>query len=854
MEGDVGSLHRGLRQRPLPPGPHERPLQPGLQPDEEGTSFFTNGNSDKSETPSKIEIGNSDQAEIPFDTENGDFCQEERPSHYENSDQAEESSEKNGVFSFHTNPVDACEKGFSFHTENSAPPTVCILDLGCTRAMGSRKAVDAFCRYVGSHPNSGLWYEIHPTSSRFFFAKPQQSKCIEKIVIFMYDNGWNSQFTEFDIVEAGDVPLLMSLPHMRNLGFQFELTPDKAYLSCARIGMKKMVLKTAISTHLILALQDVAWFMSQVNFKTPQVNQVKSFFSKHDHYEYSQIAVQQDQQDEEALVTGDYWQVEGLRRELIRHHKDKRQYLHEMQGSETTPIPKDQLLDEREAHIKYQKSRKKVLHKDNWRTEKKSFSDKMEEFWKGKTVYKIKKDYVCREDVVRSDIDRQAKLFRGNIDDLFHPESASSSKPVSVQNRPGSRQGEAGKKLRRGPGLRQVEVGPAPAKRHVGKQKPVLVDEGSSKGKKVVVSYPDEGEDELDRIAKEMGLQPDDEPEIIASKSAVPARARSKQDSEGQIEKLGSEALEPRRVSVPLPGSEVHAMTPAYKKMLRRLEDSVELYKLHVKHYHMSPAQFRRRTSMLGLPDSVYQKYEDVCHKCRVCSTSIAPPPRAKVSGIRASNFGDVIFVDHAETMLRSNKYMVLLVLDGATNLLWATAQSSLSNKEATQWLRCWTDENKCIPKAIVGDAAFFQEDFLTYYRTHGIKECPCGSRTRWQNRAETAARLFKRQWQLMTKSVEDDRFKGVTIREAIKRTVWARNTQLTINSYSPLEIATGRRPPDLLDIEPADPAQLSVEPLAEDRTQQELQRLALKAHQEARQSADLRHDMAKRTMPSDGP
>ena len=57
----------------------------------------------------------------------------------------------------------------------------------------------------------------------------------------------------------------------------------------------------------------------------------------------------------------------------------------------------------------------------------------------------------------------------------------------------------------------------------------------------------------LERIAKEMGLQPD-EPEIIESKPAAPARARSKQDSEGQIEKLGSEALEPRRVSVPLPG------------------------------------------------------------------------------------------------------------------------------------------------------------------------------------------------------------------------------------------------------------------------------------------------------------
>ena len=77
-----------------------------------------------------------------------------------------------------------------------------------------------------------------------------------------------------------------------------------------------------------------------------------------------------------------------------------------------------QFLDERETHIEYQKSKKKVLHKDNWRTEKKRFSDKMEEFWKGKTVYKIKKDYVVPEDVVRSDIDRQAKLFRGNIDDL----------------------------------------------------------------------------------------------------------------------------------------------------------------------------------------------------------------------------------------------------------------------------------------------------------------------------------------------------------------------------------------------------------------------------------------------------
>jgi len=148
----------------------------------------------------------------------------EVPSHPEGSEETEESGEQQSAFSFHIRQPDlACEKGVAFHTENSAPPTVCILDLGCTRAMGSRRAVEAFCSYVDSHPKSGLWYEIQPTSPRFFFANSQQSKCIEKLVIFMYDNAWNTQFTEFDIVEEGGVPLLMSLPQMRNLGFHSHL-------------------------------------------------------------------------------------------------------------------------------------------------------------------------------------------------------------------------------------------------------------------------------------------------------------------------------------------------------------------------------------------------------------------------------------------------------------------------------------------------------------------------------------------------------------------------------------------------------------------------------------------------------
>ena len=115
---------------------------------------------------------------------------------------------------------------------------------------------------------------------------------------------------------------------------------------------------------------------------------------------------------------------------------------------------------------------------------------------------------------------------------------------------------------------------------------------------------------------------------------------------------------------------------------------------------------------MLGLPGSVYEKHEDMYNKCRVCSTSIAPPPRDRVSGIRATNFGDVIFVDHAEIHLGKSKYVVLLVLDGASNLLWATAQNSLNNKETIQALRLWSDEHNCMPEAIVGDEAFFKKTF----------------------------------------------------------------------------------------------------------------------------------------------
>ena len=314
-------------------------------------------------------------------------------------------------------------------------------------------------------------------------------------------------------------------------------------------------------------------------------------------------------------------------------------------------------------------------------------------------------------------------------------------------------------------------------------------------------------------------------------------------------------ALEPRRISLPLPGQEVSRSSPAHQRTPEKLRNDVELYKLHVKHYRVSPERFRRRTSMLGLPGEIYEKYDRIVKSCKICSTSVPSPPRARIAGLRASSFGDLIFVDHAEINYGMNSYLVLLVIDGATNLLCAPALTSLDSPETLDAFRHWIEENNYMPTGIVGGQAFFTDPFMDFYRFHGVAPYPCGPRAPWPNRAETAVRLFKRAWVHMAKALTEEGYVDrVTVRQAVKKVVWARNCQLTISGYSPLEIATGRRPPDLIDMESSTPEQLPAEPPEEDRTMLQLQRIALRAHQEARQALDLGKDLSRRVMPSDGP
>ena len=674
------------------------------------------------------------------------------------------------------------------------------------------------------HPDCGLWYRLDQTTSQFTFANSESASCKQKIVVCMYDRDYAIQSTEFDIVEQGEVPILMSLPQMRNLRFHFDLHPDKAYLSSPVLGIKNMVVKVARSTHLILDLLDVCHHMWNVKFEK---HKKVSFFTNGIHFEYGNIA-----KSEEALAVNDEWILDEEKMELIRLHKRDRR---ETYLPTASPIP-DEYLDSTRKTIYEFTNGRKLTKEDQWKTTVGKKQPVTKGAWKGRTIFKILPGGLENRTSVKVRSASAGPRRRGKPDEVMTPPAP---------------RGEPSK----GSGRGSLEPVPRMDK------KPIASPGGSTgsgicrpvpeERERVERPAPPEGEEDEDDIFRgiERLFEPSEHEEAAEEPQPEPARAPQ------PAEPVGSEALEPRRIALPLPGQEVSRASPAFQRMLEKLRNDVEVYKLHVKHYHMSPAQFRRRTSMLGLPGEIYDKYDRIVKSCKVCSTSVPSPPRARIAGLRASSFGDLIFVDHAEILYGTTLYLVLLIIDGATNLLWATALTTLEVPETLCAFRLWIEENNCMPKGVVGDQAFFQDMFMDFYKFHGITPYPCGPRTPWPNRAETAVRLFKRAWVYMAKSLEDEGYVDkVTVRQAVKKVVWARNCQLTVSGYSPLEIATGRRPPDLFDVETSTPEELSSEPPEEDRTMLQLQRIALKAHQEARQAMDLCKDLARRVMPSDGP
>ena len=234
-------------------------------------------------------------------------------------------------------------------------------------------------------------------------------------------------------------------------------------------------------------------------------------------------------------------------------------------------------------------------------------------------------------------------------------------------------------------------------------------------------------------------------------------------------------------------------------------------------------------------------------------------PSRSKTSGLRADTFGDMTFIDHCQVPLGTGEHIIVFViLDGATALLTAEAVTTTQEVENITVLRNYFDQYHLQPKSIVKDQAFMTDTWENFYQSLDIAPISLGPNTPWPNRAEAAVRLLKAQLKIMLSSIKAGTapatLKKVTYRQLVKAAATVRNQTVTYGGVTPLELAFGRRPADLIQLDVATPTQLTIDRNEEELTAIEIKQLSRQAFQEARQSEDIRRDLAQNLRMSSKP
>ena len=87
-----------------------------------------------------------------------------------------------------------------------------------------------------------------------------------------------------------------------------------------------------------------------------------------------------------------------------------------------------------------------------------------------------------------------------------------------------------------------------------------------------------------------------------------------------------------------------------------------------------------------------------------------------------------------------------------------------------------------------------------------------------------------------------------------MKAAATVRNQTVTYGGVTPLELAFGRRPADLIQLDVATPTQLTIDRNEEEMTAIQIKQLSKQAFQEARQSEDIRRDLAQNLRMSSKP
>ena len=156
----------------------------------------------------------------------------------------------------------------------------------------------------------------------------------------------------------------------------------------------------------------------------------------------------------------------------------------------------------------------------------------------------------------------------------------------------------------------------------------------------------------------------------------------------------------------------------------------------------MSLPNFKARTSMLEIPKRIYDMYDDVVKSCESCGKFEQAPERSRVSGYRANVSGDIWFLDHVDVTIGAYRYVVLVVIDAATNFICCEPQRDSATDLTKEAFRKIMDDMCCKPKAICADEYFTGDKLYPWFETLGIRIIRLGPMTPWPNRAEAAVKL----------------------------------------------------------------------------------------------------------------
>ena len=182
------------------------------------------------------------------------------------------------------------------------------------------------------------------------------------------------------------------------------------------------------------------------------------------------------------------------------------------------------------------------------------------------------------------------------------------------------------------------------------------------------------------------------------------------------------------------------------------------------------------------------------------------------MSGLRAEDFGDLIFLDHGSTKIGDKAFGCLIVLDGATSHVAAYPCKSTSPSEVIAKLREWMDTFQMNPKAICADMAFHN------HRMHNVKRIPTGPHTPWPNRAEMGVRLFQKFLLALvdtaSKNLDLTTLAQITPTQLRRKSATVRNSLVTWSGKTPIR--------DLLDPASMNPEQLTSTPTKQDLLHEE--------------------------------